>query len=82
MQLYREKKGAKKLVLHFSNVPCDQLELLNAATRRVMRRMQMSLPAGQRLQYELPKFQGCHTYTLPAKLCPDDVDDLVRARWC
>jgi hypothetical protein len=40
--------------------------------------MKRTLPANQRLQYELPKFQGKHVYRLPAKLCCDDVDDLVR----
>jgi hypothetical protein len=81
-KLYTEKlagaDGCKKLVLHFMNVPYDQLDLLNAATRRVVRRMKMRLPAGQRLLYELPKFQGCHSYSLQTQLNRDDLDDLVR----
>jgi hypothetical protein len=61
------------------NVPCDHLVIVCAAIRRVIRRMKRSLPPNQRLQYELPKFQGKHVYRLPAKLFCDDVDDLVRS---
>ena len=73
-RLYKGPDG--NLWIHLMNVGEEDADLVNAAVRRVIKRMEASLAPGNRIRYQLPKFQVCLTYKLPSSLTRDDVDDL------
>jgi hypothetical protein len=66
------------LWIHLKNVHLEDIDLVNAVVRRVLGRMEKSLE-GQRIRYQVPKFQAKVTYKMPARLTIDDEGDLKLA---
>jgi hypothetical protein len=65
-------------MMEVRNVREEDKDLVNPAFRCVAHQMEKSLQ-GQRVRYQVPKFQTKITYSLPGRLTCDDVEDLLRA---
>jgi hypothetical protein len=64
-------------MMELRNVREEDKDLVNPAFRCVAHQMEKSLQ-GQRVRYQVPKFQMKITYSLPGRLTCDDVEDVLR----